>query len=289
MFFLENETISVLIEKKGAQLRSLKSKRSATEFLWPGDEKYWNKSSPLLFPIVGGLKDDEYSYNGRYFMLGRHGFARDSDFDIVNISHESIKLTLRYSDKTVDIYPFKFEIDVIFSLKNLALEVCYVVKNLDDKSILFSVGGHPAINLKAFNYSELDGFYLKFMSDIYLTKYRLNNNLVSLNPETVNLDGGELALSNNMFKDDVWILKGLKSNEIILKAQRQYPIVRLDRGSFPYLGLWAPIGAPFICIEPWQGIADFENHDKELARKEGMVKLSVGKQWVGSWSIAFEE
>lgn len=284
---LENNNLIIDIDKKGAELKSIRSKVDYHEYMWSGDSAYWGKTSPILFPIVGALKNDSYRYQGRNYRLSRHGFARDLDFGEERISDTEVLFTLTDTPKTQESYPFSFILKVNYKLRGRALITTYVVTNPHNRQILlFSLGAHPAF---AAGEQEpevgYDKFYLEFAQDGAFEGYRLEGNLISDETYSIMLEKQQLALSYPLFHRDALVTKSLKSKEITLRNTVNSRGMHFRFEGFPFFGIWAAKDADFVCLEPWCGIADGIMHQQQLEMKEGIQSLPPGMSWQRSWEV----
>lgn len=284
MYILQNDFITIKVDSKGAELKSLFDKRTKFEWIWQSDSRFWAKSSPVLFPIVGSLKDNKFYYNGRLFELPRHGFARDLEFELVHSCDEKLIFELNSTPETNVNYPFEFSLRIIYELIEKSLYVCYLVRNIGKDDLYFSLGAHPAFNFPK-DILSIDEMYLYFPLDSKLKRYYLNNNLLSTTADSIELRSNELFLNQQTFIKDAWILKDLCSKEVYLKNKVNDLGIKLSFEKFPYLGLWSVPGSSFICLEPWAGLPDTEEVDHLLENKEGMILLNKGEMWTGKWSV----
>lgn len=280
MLTIENEFLSIGVFQKGAELRSLIDKNTGFQWIWQADDRFWGKSSPVLFPIVGALKENIFHYDSRTYTLSRHGFARDFDFDVIYHSSTKLIMNLRETEETKKCYPFDFSLILIYELISDKLEVSYIVHNNGDKNMYFSLGAHPAFNLA--QYSES---YIEFPVDDAINRYYLNNNFLSRDFDRIQLDGNRLFLNTKMFDRDAWVLKGLKSKEIYLKDKNTANGCCFSFEGFPYFGLWSVPGASFICLEPWAGLPDNEAHNQSFKTKEGIIHLKSWTSWSAHWTV----
>lgn len=249
--------------------------------MWGGNPDYWAKHSPVLFPIVGTLKNNSYSYKDNSYSLGRHGFARDMDFVVKQKDNISISFSLVYSDKTLELYPFNFELIISYRLDENNLIVQYTVKNhSSDEQMLFSIGAHPAFALPA-NFSD---YSLYFDGDEKLIATPLYNDLLSNNENVIALQEKALPLHYSLFENDALVFKQLQSRSVSIAFQG-HPFLKVIYDDFPSLGIWTKPGAPFVCIEPWQGYADNVNSNGRLEDKEGMITLAAGEETSKSFSV----
>lgn len=287
MYKIENEELLAEFELHGAQLRRLKSKVKAKDFLWHGDAKYWKRSAPILFPIVGRLKNDQYQFEGKKYSLSQHGFARDKDFELRENKKDSILFRLIHSQATLEVYPFKFELYIEYRLKKNKLEIEYRLKNIDQKAIYFSIGAHPAFYWPLDKNLSKEDYILEFEKVENLKRYLLNDEgLLTGQSEEFLKESKKIELKEELFKADALVFKNPKSESITLKSPLSNDELKLNFESFPYLGIWSKAeGAPFICIEPWYGIADSVDSTGDLKNKEGIIRLKSGKQFSCQHSI----
>lgn len=289
---LESELLEVSSVKNGAQLTSIKGKKDGIEYLWNANPKYWNRHAPILFPIVGKVKDNKYRIGEKEYTLGQHGFARDNEFQIVENSNNKIVYRLTSSEETLKNYPYNFLLDVEYFLSGNILKITYKVRNTDIKKIFFSIGAHPGFNCPLSASEIMEDYYLEFNETE--TAYRefldagtgLLNGVFGLVLDQENI----LNLSEDLFKDDALIFKGLKSNEIALKSYKNNKKLTMNFEGFPYMGIWSkPGGAPFICIEPWLGHADSIDFNGDFREKPGIIGLETDKEFICTYSIAIEQ
>ena len=284
MITLANEHLTVAIHEKGAELQSLQL--NGLEYLWQADAKYWGKHSPVLFPIVGELKDGKYIFGNEEYKLSRHGFARDKVFVATQVSATSATFTLRSDDETLAVYPFQFIFQVHYEIKSDELSCSYIVKNTNGSGMYFSVGGHPAFNVPLIAGLQYTDYKLKFDNDTTLNRYILHEGLTGDSVQALPLDGNELHLDASLFYTDAIVLKDLKSKSIKLYTDKDAHGLTFNFEGFPFFGIWAAKDAPFVCLEPWCGIADNIHHDYQLINKEGINKIAAGETWQRAWSVA---
>ena len=285
MILLENENIKVAISPKGAELQSIHGKTTDFEYLWKGDPQYWGKFSPVLFPIVGALKDNKYIFGNQEYELPRHGFARDHEFDFEQISNEEVLFTLSQTADTLKVYPFEFKLGLRYQIAGTKVSCNYEVYNPGLEALLFSVGGHPAFAAPLTAGSVYEDYYLEFNKDESITYHKIEDNLIADETASLVLDDSKLVLKHELFYNDALVIKELKSDSISLKNKRNQHGLTFNFENFPYFGIWAARDADFICLEPWCGIADSVNHNQQLRDKEGIISLSPGLDWKRSWSV----
>lgn len=284
MVTLENALIKASIDPHGAELKSLLYKENNIEYLWNGDPKYWPRHSPVLFPIVGSLKDDSFIYEGQKYTLKRHGFARDMNFDLEAVFGDSASFVLKSSAETLRNYPFDFLLRIKYQLNGNSIKVCYEVENPGSKPLYFSIGSHPAFNVPLVKGTSYEDYYLDFSEEENAERWTISDNLI--NGAVPFLENqNKLPLKASLFDDDALVFKGLKSNRISICSDKTIHGLHYDFRGFPYMGIWAAKDAPFVCIEPWFGIADSQSHDQNIEQKEGIIKLDQGKKWDAGWSL----
>jgi galactose mutarotase-like enzyme len=286
MISLENESITVTFVAKGAELQSITNKTSGLSYLWKGDPAFWGKFSPVLFPIVGGLKDDTYIFDNKDYHLPRHGFARDHEFEFQQISDREVLFTLSSNAETLKVYPFEFTLGLRYQISGNSLSCSYEVSNSGEQDMLFSVGGHPAFAAPLTEDTNYEDYYIEFDSDEAITYHKIADNLISDETETIRLDEGKLHLKHELFYNDALVFKSLKSNSLHLRNTKNKHGLDFHFPDFPYFGIWAAKDADFVCLEPWCGIADGVNHNQQLSDKEGVTSLSPGGNWKRTWEVA---
>lgn len=276
---LSNSQISVAIKTLGAELCSIKNKLNR-EFMWEGNLNFWGKHSPVLFPIVGTLKNNTFYHNDTKYTLTRHGFARDMDFELIEKTEDSATFSIQSNSETLINYPFEFELQIQYRLINTTVEIDYKVVNKDNSEIPFSIGAHPAFALP----STFEDYSLDYEKVEPLEYTLLENDLVSQQTEKIHTDSNKVPLTYELFKRDALIFKKLQSNSITI-IEKEKPILKVHFQDFPSLGIWTKVGAPFICIEPWFGYSDTTESNGNLFEKEGVIVLEVNAKFQAKFSI----
>ena len=261
---LKNSRLTATINHKGAELISLKN-ANHKEYIWEGNPEYWGKHSPILFPIVGTLKNNTYTFNRNSYQLPRHGFAREMSFELIQQTTNTVTFSLSSSEETKLVYPFDFELQIKYTLEGSKLLIEYKIINKDTATIPFSIGAHPAFALTK-NFEEYD---LLFDQSEDLTVYTLKNDLISDTVFTLKMDKNKLPLSYPLFENDALIIKKLQSKSITI-LEKETPLLKVQFNDFPNLGLWTKNNAPFICIEPWLGYSDTIHSKGIIEDKEGI-------------------
>ncbi|MEJ7740632.1 MAG: aldose 1-epimerase family protein [Chitinophagaceae bacterium] len=285
MVTIENDILRVAVNPKGAELDSLFHKTNRLDYLWSGDP-VWAKKSPVLFPIVGTLKDNSFFFNGRSYQLGRHGFARDRVFAVSEQSDTSVAFSLAADEVTYEQFPFDFRFSVNYSLKQNMLAVTYIIENYGEGEMFFSVGGHPAFKLPLIRGAAYGDYYLEFDSVENAGRWPISpDGLLETLPVPLMNNTRRLPLSKDLFYDDALVFKHLSSSRVLLKNDSTIHGLELDFTGFPYLGIWAAKDADFVCIEPWCGIADSVDSTRQLAEKEGIQVLGMGQSFERTWGV----
>ena len=263
---ISNDTISATIKTFGAELVQLS--KGTQNYIWAVDETYWNKTSPILFPIVGRLKNDTYNLNGKEFSLPRHGFARDYEFEIVDQTSKSVTFQLSSNAHTLEKYPFHFDFLYRYEIQDNGLKISFEIINKNEVEMPFSVGAHPAFLLQ----KTIESYQLQFEKDELLTTHHLQNDLFNGETSVIESEKGQVLLKDDLFENDALVFKHLESKTVAL-CENGKTILRLHFEGFPYLGIWKKMNAPFICLEPWLGLADSHTHNGSIFEKEGISIL----------------
>jgi galactose mutarotase-like enzyme len=286
MAILENDHLLAKFKTKGAELQSLINKKTGIEYMWVGDPAFWGKYSPVLFPVVGGLKDDTYFYKNKAYHLPRHGFARDQEFELTQISDAEIVFTLNHSEATLLVYPFPFRLQLRYTIDSNVLTCRYEVYNPGKDILLFSVGAHPAFAVPMLNdLEDYKTYYLQFNVAETLYRWKLHNGLIAEHSALLPTENGRLQLEPELFYEDAIVLKGLQSNRITIGCDTHPHRLNFNFNGFDYFGIWAAKDAPFVCLEPWCGIADSVNSNQQLTNKEGINILQPDEEWSRAWSV----
>lgn len=285
--YLENDLFKVDVNKVGAELCSFKSKQSDIEYIWQGDAKIWGSHAPVLFPIVGGLKNDTYFFDGKEYSLPRHGFIRKNDqLEVVNHTNKELLLQLSSNASTRQVYPFEFIFQIKFQLSNNRLLISHHIINTDQKELYFSLGAHPAFNCPLLPGENYEDYELVFDQEESLHTWNLDaaGQILEEGDKIMN-HSHQIALHKDLFNQDALIFKSLKSRRVGLAHKVKGERLAVGFSDFKSLGLWAKPAAPFVCIEPWLGYADASNSQQQLQEKEGILHISPQKEFKASYYI----
>ncbi len=290
MLKIENNIAEACFYTKGAELCSFKMKDTATEYIWQGSAQYWNKHSPILFPIVGSLKDGKYHYNGNIYNLSRHGFARDMEFEVLSHDDNSISFQLLSDATTMNIYPFSFQLIIQYTLIDSCLKVEYSVINPSTEILYFSIGAHPGFNVPIAAHLQSSDYNIEINiqsnAPLPLSRYPINQDGLLLNPEPfLDTNPFKAAIHDNLFQKDAIVLKHIEVATITISSSKDARFVTVQYDHFPFLGIWGKPNGNFVCIEPWQGVADSVDASGDLTYKEGIIALNPNSKWEQDWSI----
>lgn len=291
LFTLENDFLSLTASNKGAELHSVDGKKENTSFLWNGNEDFWKYHAPILFPIVGKVVDNKYSVNGSLYELPQHGLGRISNFELIEKNSNSLIFELNYNEDTLKVYPFKFSLQIRYTLINNSIKIDYIVKNIDNKKIFFSIGAHPAFMCPLKENETMEDYYFEFNKKETASLMLLNEQgYFSHKTESYLKDSNIIQLSKDLFKNDALIFSNLSSNKITLKSKNHSKSISMDFTGFPYMALWSkPTGAPFVCIEPWFGHSDYYDFKDDFSQKEGIESLDIKDTFTASYTVTFNE
>ena len=286
MFTIENTHLTVVISAKGAELQRIYNKALDIDYMWSGDAAFWGKKSPILFPIVGTLKDDTFYFNDKAYQLSRHGFARDMVFAVTAQTASTITFTVESNEETLAKYPFAFRFGITYELAENSVKVTYSVNNTGKSPLYFSVGGHPAFKVPLVAGIPYNDYYLEFNNPEHAGRWPISKEgLIETTPVELLNNTDSLPLTKELFQKDALVFKGLSSNSVKLKSDKDKHGLSFDFTGFPYLGIWAAKNADFVCIEPWCGIADSVAANQQLVTKEGIHVLQAAKSFERTWSV----
>ena len=273
MHNIENDILQISTKDQGAELTSIFKKSSKKEYLWQADPAFWGRHAPILFPIVGRLKEDQYYVGKKAYSMKQHGLARNLPFSMIKNDGYSITYELKATAKTLKQYPFPFLLNIQYTLKENDLIVYYKVTNPAKTPLYFSIGGHPAFNCPIHKGAKRSDYQLVFNKKETASTQRLTNGIRNNKTESILKKEQILKITKTLFDEDALVFDNLKSDKICLQKGKK-KVLTFDFKGFPYLGIWSKNQAsPFICIEPWYGVADKKKHNQQLSEKEGMIKL----------------
>ncbi|WP_283678183.1 aldose 1-epimerase family protein [Lentilactobacillus sp. Marseille-Q4993] len=286
---LKNEYLTVTINEHGAELTSVIG--DGIEYMWQADPEYWKRHAPILFPIVGRLKDNQFEYQGKIYSMSQHGFARDRDFTVTDKSNTSVEFQLVSDDQTREVYPFDFELNVKFDLSDHQLSERITLINKTDGEILFQIGAHPGFNVPLTDEGSFNDYFVSVAPKGKYEKTPLKP------PYSDPNDVSELDFSKPKYLDHEWFnsdaqvlnLKN-KPTTVMLSNNSNDHGVSLHLEDAPFVGIWSPYPkeSPFACIEPWWGLADTVDATGKLDDKFAINKLTnKDEQFTASFELTF--
>jgi len=272
-----NEYLEVGIQQKGAELASIINRASRQEYMWEADPVYWGRHSSILFPIVGRLNNDQLQIENQLYPMKQHGFARNIAFEIREKKEGSITFSLQSTMEDLSLFPYQYELHAKYHLKGKTLFIIYRVFNQDSKPIYFSLGAHPAFKCPLHEGEARSDYQLVFEKAETTHRHLIDNGLRTGATALVLDNENVLAISDDLFGQDALIFKDLQSNFVTLEHKNGQKVLKFGFEDFPYLGIWSKNEeSPFVCLEPWLGVADRVNQVGEFKEKEGVVTLAEG-------------
>lgn len=266
---IKNNKLTAVINHHGAELSSLKNS-NGIEFIWQADKAIWGRHAPVLFPVVGKLRDDSYTYEDKKYSLPQHGFARDKDFKIINILEDEIKFSLKSDEEVLKKYPFEFELQINYKLHGNKLTVAYTVINNDEIPMPFSIGAHPGFSCPIGNDEKFEDYEITFSAVEILETALLQNGLFNGERKLLSASGNSIQLDAGTFANDALVFENLQSEFVSLCSTKTKHFVKMSIKGFPYLGIWSKPGAHFVCLEPWFGKADSTDENGNILNKAGI-------------------
>ncbi len=286
LFQISNEKITIQVDSLGAELKSLKKVATGQEYMWNGDPKFWKRTSPVLFPVVGGLCGGEYRLKGKSYPMGQHGFARDMEFQLKSQVSSEIWFTLQSNEETMRKYPYPFVLELGYGLKDTTVIVKWRVKNPAKEALSFSIGGHPAFLCPIEEGTKQSEYRLLFDAKDELVSSCLEGGLLGKNTQVYKLNDGILPITENLFDGDALVIENDQAHSAALVKPdgTPYLTVRFDA---PLFGIWSPPkkNAPFVCIEPWYGRCDRTDFAGEWEEREWSRTLSTGETFEAEYTI----
>lgn len=288
---LENDVLKIALSSKGAELQSLYHKTDKREYLWQADANYWGKHAPILFPVIGKLKDGRYTHKGQdYSLPTSHGFARDNEFQLIKSTPTEAVYQFESNESTKASYPFAFVLKLSYTLVANTLKVGYVVENPDKEHDLpFSIGAHPAFNCPLEDGLAFSDYYLELEKAETLASMSISPQGLFIAGKTVPVptEGKRIPLNYQLFDDDALVFDNLQSNKVTLASDKSKHSVAMDFTGFPYMAFWSMPhkDAPFLCLEPWFGRADNADVNPDFSLREGTQILAPESVWTSSYTL----
>ncbi|MDD3924905.1 MAG: aldose 1-epimerase family protein [Erysipelotrichaceae bacterium] len=272
---IENDHYRFECSLKAAEIVSFKDKLNDIEYIWSGDSNYWGGRNPVLFPVIGSSYDKQYWFDNEAYTMGNHGFARNSVFEHVKSTEDSVTLCLRSDDITKKQYPFEFELYVTYKLVNDTIIITYRIFNRTNKQMPFAFGLHPAFNCPINNDGEFNDYWVEFASPCKLRGHNpmINKGLVS-----------KIDLDHELFnKYKTLSFEDLASPYITLTNGKHG--VRVSTVGYDKVAVWSP-QAPFVCLEPWHPSPNKVDKDLPFEKRDASIVLGVDQSYLTSYTIS---
>lgn len=287
IYTLSNEILKIQIKQTGAELCSIKKINTDAEYMWDANPDIWKGHAPVLFPIVGALKDQTYFIDNNPYQLPQHGFfRRNENVQLVEKTDHSLTFCLESSLETLKMYPFEFAFYVSYSLLGNEITVQHKVVNKINREMYFSIGAHPAFRCPVAKNEQYSDYYIELEQNETAHTHQITaNGLIGGKTDLIFDNSKQLPLHCNIFNKGALVFKNLESRKAKLVSAKSGNILELTYNGWPYLGIWAKPNANFVCIEPWQGIADSVDANQEFTTKEGIIRLEGDKKYEAGYGI----
>ncbi|WHY75449.1 aldose 1-epimerase family protein [Neobacillus sp. WH10] len=275
MIVIENDWLKVEISHNGAEVRKVKHKKSGLDYMWTGDPAYWGRVSPVLFPIVGRLKEDRYQLNGKTYEMSQHGFLRDVEFKVDEQTTTDVSFRYESGGRYLHVYPFDFKAIIRYTLNEDNLVVHWEIVNETKEEMYFSIGAHPAFRIPLLENENIEDYSLHIIpaANKNEMEYEIENSLIR--EKGMANDLLTIPLTDSLFANDALIYSNI--DQVTLASNKSNHGVEVRFEGFPFVGIWSKYTdgkiAPFVCIEPWYGIADTYNTTGNLKEKFGINRL----------------
>jgi len=285
---IKNDYLTVQVNLKGAEIWSVKDV-SGTEYLWQGDPKYWSDRAFNIFPYVARMTEGCYTLHGVKYQMAIHGFTKDSAFEVVEAKADCITLQIKDTEETQKQYPFRFVFRITYSLEGNTLFIKYEVKNQDDHTMYFGLGGHPGFNVPLNPALDFTDYYIEFNEQGTPDRVIFSEDCFVMDGQTAPFKlENELRyrLHHDMFDEDAIIMTNMPK-QVTLGSDKDDRKVRVTYPDMDYLGIWhmPKTDAPYICIEPWSSLPSRKDVIEELSAQDNLISLDAGKTYVNTWSV----
>lgn len=312
-YILENDKLRVEIDSFGAELKSVKNKENNREYMWYADKKYWARTSPVLFPFVGSLKNKEYIAKGNTYQMGQHGFARDMEHTFISQSEDTIWFELKSNEETIVKYPYEFTLRIGYQLIDNAVKVLWEVENASEEFLPFSIGAHPAFICPVDESESKVGYCISFgrfegekantpnntvidpnaaikpVDEIHHHGNTRDTGLAITEDIVLSLKNGVCEITEGFFDRCTYMIEGNQANSVgIIDPQgNEFVKVLFDT---PLFAIWSPEekNAPFVCIEPWYGRCDHIDFEGDITQREYTNLLESGKTFQGEYVMIYK-
>ncbi|MBR6548617.1 MAG: aldose 1-epimerase family protein [Clostridia bacterium] len=291
LYTIKNDFLQVQINSRGGEMMSIQTLSDNCEYLWQGDSGYWGDRAIHLFPICGRLYEGKYTYKGETYRMGAHGFLRSSEMNVVSHEQDAITFELTDSKETQLQYPFAFRLHVTYRLQKNCVTIEFNVLNTDDKTLIFTLGGHPGFGLPFEQGLRFEDYAVSFEEPCQPEQIKFSPTcfVTGETPLYSLVNNKTLPLQHDLFDNDAIFLQKM-SHTVTLGSPKGSKRVTLTCNDMKYLGFWhtTKSDAPFVCIEPWLGIPSDDLTVDEWESKKDMIHLPVGETFTTEYSIAVE-
>lgn len=292
LYTIENEQLKVTGADRGAELMSIVGKKTGTEYLWQGNPEFWGSRASILFPVCGRQTDGKYTWQGRTYEMPIHGFARQSTFTLAAKSDTSLTLELCDNAETRRLYPFAFRFRMTYTLEGGTLENRFEVVNTGDTELPFAIGGHPGFNVPFAEGEAFEDYYLEFgcVKDakklVFSPTCYYTDTLVPFPLR----EGKILDLRHDLFDDDAIFLADM-CKKVSLRSAKNDRAVTITYKGMSHVGFWhkPKTAAPYVCIEPWNGVPALDGKVDDFATKLEMTHLAAGEVYTNAFEITVTE
>lgn len=285
---LKNHALSITLKSTGAELTSILDSNDV-QYLWQGDPAYWSGQAPILFPIVGCLRNSIASIAGdKTCHFGRHGLARHEEFQILNQTDTSVTFVLKANDETKKQYPFDFELQIVYTLTKRGVQITHNILNHDSNPMPYFVGGHPAFCCPLFEGESFEDYIIEFEQPETAHCAQLDEDGLIMNHQRISIleDASVLPLKHALFYKDALIFDQLISRRACLKHTKTGKGICVSFPDFDYLGIWSSANdGPFVAIEPWSGTTTCSDEDDVFEHKRGVRILNPEERDCLSYTI----
>lgn len=290
-YYLENDVLRAEIDSFGAELKSVKRKADGREYMWYADKTYWARTSPVLFPFVGSLKNKEFIHEGKHYPMGQHGFARDMEHELLSQDGTEIWFSLSSNEDTLAKYPFPFVLKIGYALSGNELKVMWRVENPSDTAMYFSIGAHPAFLCPVHGEADKTGYRLYFggVNEIHHHGNTLDTGLSLKEDLVLPLENHRAVMTADFFDRCTYMIEGKQTCEVGIEDPDGNRFVTMTFDT-PLFAIWSPEkkNAPFLCIEPWYGRCDSLEFEGTLAEREYTNVLEAGQTFDAAYTIRYE-
>lgn len=290
--FLENDILKVEIDSFGAELKSVIRKDNNREYMWYGNPKFWGRTSPVLFPFVGSMKDKKFTWQGKEYPMGQHGFARDMEFVVLKKTDTEIWFELESNEETYEKFPFDFVLSIGYRLTDDQVEVMWKVYNQSTVDLYFSIGAHPAFLCPVHGEGSKEGYRLTFdgVEEIHHHGNTLDTGLAIKEDLVLPLTDGYATITKDFFDRCTYMIEGNQTKKVGIADKEGNQIVDVIFDT-PLFAIWSPEGknAPFLCIEPWFGRSDYTDFVGDVSEREYAQTLKPQNTFEAGYSMIFHK